>query len=186
MQFQCHSNAIPEVDALQATPARVQATPARVQATPVRVQATPARVQATPARESCSVPQVEHHNEISDNCQAIPAASDSGKLYMNDLDLLYTIAETYNLGGEPDTLSYISNCLQSKKTWMARRHTHHSSQLFSDTAGMLESDQLYPDSIQPSKTSLKDKSKLKKVSRRQSVAASGNVYITDKGRPLIL
>lgn len=109
-----------------------------------------------------------------------PPLSHSDKLYMNDIDLLCSIADTYDLGEDSDTFSYISNCLHSRSTWSLQRRIHRADQTLGQSA-TLGSDQLYPDSM------LKNsRSKHKKHRRRQSVATTASVYMNNRGKPLII
>lgn len=126
---------------------------------------------------------VVDHSSLQENARVEkvnPALSISENIYMNDMDLLCSIANTYDLGGDSDTLSYISNCLHSKSSWSLQRRTKRSQQTLGQSA-TLGSDQLYPDSMLKSSYT-----KPKKQRRRQSVATSANVYVNDRGTPLII
>lgn len=104
-----------------------------------------------------------------------------GQLYINDADFLCSIANTYDLGGDSDTLSYISNCLHGSSYKASRRPVNR----YSSHSGlaMLGSDQLYPDSMRGVTVGYK-----RPTSRRRSLATStaSNVYVNYRGNPLII
>lgn len=116
--------------------------------------------------------------------QANVTAPNSDNMYLNDIDLLCSIAETYELGDDSDAISYLSNCLHNKSWSLQRRPYKHEKSLSMSAA--LGSDQLYPDCAVTRRT---NKPKAQKHRRRRSIATStstSNVYVNEKGKPLIV
>lgn len=126
----------------------------------------------------------------------------TGAVIHEDLDLICNIADAYDLGGDSDTFSFISNCLYNTgskakhksnqgSTLSLQRRKRFSKTSFSQSS-MLGSDQLYPDSA-ASKKPLHQSKGNRKYKRRQSVntdstttANLSNVYVNDDGNPIIL
>lgn len=121
---------------------------------------------------------------------SVTTSSKGNGFYMQDIDLICTIADAYDLGGDSDTYSFISNCLYNNNLpkgstrSLQRRNQHRRFPL--NKAATLGSDQLYPDSISSLRPPLQSAKTPKKQVRRQSVAATSNVYTNNKGEPLIL
>ncbi|XP_067937604.1 gamma-aminobutyric acid type B receptor subunit 2-like [Watersipora subatra] len=105
-----------------------------------------------------------------------PVLANSENIYLNDMELLSSIADTYQLGDDIDALSYISSCLNNSKSWSLPRRPSDKSRL----SVALGNDQLYPWSAATG-----SKPKPKKQRRRQSLATT-NVYVNDKGHTLII
>ena len=108
--------------------------------------------------------------------------ANSENIYLNDLDLLCSIADTYDLGADTEAFSYVSNCLHNVRSRSLQRTTFDRSNS-SRKSATLGSDQLYPEAM----SGFNDcRSKGKKEKRRQSLATIANVYMNEKGNPLIL
>lgn len=150
---------------------------------------------ATPSQDCAVTLSKANHELVSEGAQvqstaavtqADPSLSHSDDVYLNDIELLCTIADTYELGGDSDTLSYISNCLHNTKPWPLYKQTSYvTSQQAASQTSMLESDQLYPESNLSHKP-YKTKSRKQRHKRSDTTNASSNVYVTAKGNPLII
>lgn len=109
------------------------------------------------------------------------------EIVLDDIDLICNIADTYDLGDNSDTYSYISNCLYSTNTLSVtgshKRKRRHSKSVVQASVSMLSNDQLYPESVS---SSLKVPTRPQRKHKRAVSVCQTNVYTNANGNPLII
>lgn len=113
--------------------------------------------------------------------------SEASDVVLDDIDLICSIADTYDLGEDSDTFSFISNFLYSNHglgSVLSAQKSNRFSAISLDQATTLSSDQLYPDSVskQPTKTKYIKRHKQK----RTIVSTKVSSYTNSKGSSRVL
>lgn len=113
----------------------------------------------------------------------------SSDIVLDDIDLICSIADTYDLGEDSDTFSFISNFLYNNhglgSILSAPKGSRFSAVSLDNTTTTLSSDQLYPDSM--SKQPMKSKYvRHHHKQKKSTVRVKSSLCTNQGGNPLIL